>query len=113
MHHLLKTRRRHLFVSLRYIDNGIMKTIRSILKILIKIIAFILAILLFVIGIIIWFSIGKESLLISVLEIPTGMLFFYLGWRLFRWSSGFSNNYMGGTTSDDYSNEGWHSNDYH
>ena len=91
-----------------------MKIVKTVVILLLKIILFILAILLFCIGIIIWFSIGKESLLISVLEIPLGFLVFYIAWRIFRFSTGgFGGGYMGGTTYGDYSNESWHSNDYH
>jgi hypothetical protein len=93
--------------------NGIRNIAGTKLILLLKVTSFILSILLFVTGIIIMFSIGKESLLISVLEIPAGILFLYVGWRLFSWSIGFSNNYPGGTTYEDSSNEGWHSNDYH
>gem|GEM_PF-3695750 len=84
----------------------------GIFLLLLKIIVVIFSLLLFCTGILIWGSIGKESLLISLLEFPLGLLFFYLGWKLFRWSSGGSDQ-MVGSTYDESNSGSWHSNDYH
>jgi hypothetical protein len=91
---------------------GTRKVLKATSSIFLKVASFILSIFCFVVGIIIWFSIGKESFLISVLEIPLGCLFCYIGWRFLRRVFTGGNNFAVGSTQAE-SNEGWHSNDYH